>query len=112
LTDSEKREQMVARQRQRLHREMRRAMKNRIDENTLLRLCQQLPTAYVLNTPLPTIASHLQLLDQLPQEKLLVDWQDSNDGAMTEMTIVTYDDPNPGMLSKICGVVYAVGAEI
>jgi [protein-PII] uridylyltransferase len=112
LTDSEKREQMVARQRQRLHREMRRAMKNRIDENTLLRLCQQLPTAYVLNTPLTTIASHLQLLDQLPQEKLLVDWQNATDGTVTEMTVVTYDDPNPGLLAKLCGVVYAVGAEI
>ncbi len=112
LTDSEKREQMVARQRKRLHSEMRRTMKNRIDESTLLRLSQQLPTAYVLNTPLPTIGSHLQLVDQLPQEKLLVDWQDSNDGTVTEMTIVTYDDPAPGLLSKICGVVYAVGAEI
>jgi [protein-PII] uridylyltransferase len=112
LTDSEKREQMVARQRKRLHSEMRRTMKNRIDESTLLRLSQQLPTAYVLNTPLPTIASHLQLVDQLPQEKLLVDWQDANDGAATEMTIVTYDEPAPGLLSKICGVVYAVGAEI
>jgi [protein-PII] uridylyltransferase len=112
LTDSEKREQMVARQRKRLHNEMRRTMKNRIDESTLLRLSQQLPTAYVLNTPLPTIGSHLQLVDQLPQEKLLVDWQDSNDGTVTEMTIVTYDEPAPGLLSKICGVVYSVGAEI
>jgi len=31
---------------------------------------------------------------------------------VTEMTIVTYDEPAPGLLSKICGVVYAVGAEI
>lgn len=112
LTDSEEREKMVARERQRLHREMRRTMKNRIDENTLTRLCQQLPTAYVLNTPLSTIASHLQLLDQLPQEKLVVDWQESSGGTVTEMTVVTYDDPDPGLLSKICGVVYAIGAEI
>ena len=112
LTDSEERERMVTRQRQRVHKEMRRAIKNRIDESTLLRLCQQLPTAYVLNTPLPTMAGHLQLLDQLPQEKLVVDWQEISKGTVTEMTVVTYDDASPGLLSKICGVVYAVGAEI
>ena len=109
LTDSEMREQMVQRERERVRREMRHL---ELDDETLGRLCDNLPASYVLNTPLPTIATHLRFLDQLPQEKLIVDFYQGPRDAFTEMTIVAYDDPEPGLLSKICGVVHAAGAEI
>lgn len=109
LTDSEMREQMVQRERERVRREMRHL---EFDDETLQRLCDNLPASYVLNTPLPTIATHLKFLDQLPQEKLIVDFYQGPRDGFTEMTIVAYDDPEPGLLSKICGVVHAAGAEI
>jgi [protein-PII] uridylyltransferase len=112
LTDAEMREQLVQRERQALRREMRRVEGLAIDESTLHRLCEELPTSYVLNTPLPVMASHVQLLDQLPQEGFLVDFQDDEHGLLTEMTLVTYDDAKPGLLSKICGVMHALGVEI
>ncbi len=109
LNDMEQREQLVQRERERLRRELRHL---EFDEATLTRLCEGLPAAYVLNTPLPTIATHLKFLDQLPDEKLILDFYEPPRGGFTEMTIVTYDDPRPGLLSKICGVMHAVGCDI
>lgn len=109
LSDVEKREQMAQRERERLRRELRHLPFN---DATLAKLTNGLPAGYVLNTPLPTIATHLKFLDQLPKEKLIVDFYADERGTSTEMTIVTYDDAEPGLLSKICGVVNAIGAEI
>jgi [protein-PII] uridylyltransferase len=109
LTDMEKREQLVQRERERLRRELRHL---ELDEATLHRISENLPAAYVLNTPLPTIATHLKFLDELPQEKLIVDFYEPPRGGFTEMTVVTYDDPQPGLLSKLCGVMHAAGGDI
>jgi [protein-PII] uridylyltransferase len=111
LTDAEKREQLAQRERAALRRAVRRS-DVALDENALHRLCEDLPASYVLNTPLTTIVTHLQLLDQLPQEGLLVDYNDDERGLSTEVTIVTCDDPQPGLLSKVCGVMHALGVEI
>jgi hypothetical protein len=109
LSSGEAREEMVQRERQRLRREMRNL---EFDEETLQHLCDNLPTSYVLNTPLPTIAdapatagttatraTHRRLLPRRARP-------------FSEMTVVAYDDPEPGLLSKICGVVYAAGMDI
>jgi len=109
MSDTERREMVVQRERERLRREMRHL---ELDDATLQRLSDTLPAPYVLNTPLPTIATHLRLLDQLPQEQLIVDFIEDPRGGFTEMTVIAYDDETPGLLSKICGVVHAVGAEI
>lgn len=109
LTDTEKREQMVQRERERLRREMRHLA---LGEATLQRLCDELPASYILNTPLPAIATHLKYLDQLPQENPIIAFYHDPQDAFTEMGVVAYDEPQPGLLSKICGVVQAVGAEI
>ncbi|HEX8237026.1 MAG TPA: HD domain-containing protein [Abditibacteriaceae bacterium] len=109
LTDSEMREQMIQRERARLRREMRHL---ELDEPLLQRLCDSLPASYVLNTPLPTIATHLKFLDQLPQEKVIVDFYQNPREPFTEMSVVAYDERQPGLLSKICGVVYAAGMDI
>lgn len=111
LTDAEKREQLAQKERETLRREVRRFDVS-LDESTLQRLCADLPASYVLSTPLSTIASHLQLLDQLPEEGLLIDFNDEERGLWTELTIVTCDDEQPGLLSKICGVMHALGVEI
>lgn len=109
LTDREAREEMIGRERERLRREMRHL---ELSDGTLQTLCDNLPASYVLNTPLPTIATHLRFLDQLPQEKLIVDFYNHARDAFTEMTVVAYDEAEPGLLAKICGVVYALGMGI
>ena len=109
LTDAEAREALVQRERARLRREMRHL---ELNEETLRHISENLPASYVLNTPLPTVATHLKLLEQLPQERVIVDFYQSARDAWTEMSVVAYDDPEPGLLSKICGVVYASGVDI
>ncbi|PQV64387.1 UTP--GlnB (protein PII) uridylyltransferase, GlnD [Abditibacterium utsteinense] len=109
LSDTERREQLVQQERERMRRDLRHL---ELDEATLQRLSDTLPAAYVLNTPLPTMATHLKFLDQLPEEKLIVDFYPLQGREFAEMTVVTYDAASPGLLSKICGVVHAGGADI
>jgi [protein-PII] uridylyltransferase len=71
LSDTERREQLVQQERERMRRNLRHL---ELDDATLQRLSDTLPAAYVLNTPLPTMATHLKFLDQLPEEKLIVDF--------------------------------------
>lgn len=109
LSDTEKREQLVQQERERMRRNLRHL---ELDDTTLQRLSDTLPAAYILNTPMPTMATHLKFLDQLPEEKLIVDFYPLQGRSFAEMTIVAYDDAEPGLLSKICGVVHAGGADI
>ncbi len=109
LSDTERREQLVQQERERMRRDLRHL---ELDEATLQRLSDTLPAAYVLNTPLPTMATHLKFLDQLPEEKLIVDFYPVQGRQFAELTIVAYDDASPGLLSKICGVVHSGGADI
>lgn len=109
LSDDEKREQLVQQERERIRRGLRHL---ELDDATLQKLSDNLPAAYVLNTPMPTMATHLKFLDQLPDEKLIVDFYPLQGRNFAEMTVVAYDDDKPGLLSRIGGVVYAAGAEI
>lgn len=109
LSDEEKREQFVQQERERMRRSLRHL---ELDDATLQKLSDTLPAAYVLNTPLPTMATHLKFLDQLPDQKLIVDFYPLQGRNFAEMTVVAYDDDKPGILAKMCGVVYAGGAEI
>ena len=109
LSEGEAREALVQRERARLRREMRHL---ELDDETLRHISENLPASYVLNTPLETVAIHLRLLEQLPQERVIVDFYQNPRDNWTEMSVVAYDDPEPGLLSKICGVVYASGLDI
>jgi len=109
LSDEEKREQFVQQERERMRRSLRHL---ELDDATLQKLSDNLPAAYVLNTPLPTMATHLKFLDQLPEQKLITDFYPLQGRNFAEMAVVAYDEEKPGLLAKICGVVYAGGAEI
>ena len=71
-----------------------------------------MPAGYVLNTPLEEIASHLQLLDRLDAESVVLDVYNCPGHDHSELTICAYDDPRPGMLAKITGVLYGCDADI
>ena len=109
LTDVEKREQLVQQERERFRRQLRHLD---LDDETLQKVSDTLPAAYILNTPMPTMATHLKFLDELPEEKLIVDFYPIPDHNLAEMTVVTYDEEKPGLLSRLCGVVHAANAEI
>ncbi|MCS6859511.1 MAG: HD domain-containing protein, partial [Abditibacteriales bacterium] len=95
-------------ERQRVRMELR----HLISEETLRQLCDTLPASYVVNTPLPTIAVHLKLLDRLPAERVITDFYHAPGDDFTELTVCAYDDPEPGLLSKICGTLFANDVDI
>ena len=109
LTDMEKREQLVQQERERFRRQLRHLD---LDDGTLQKVSDTLPAAYILNTPMPTMATHLKFLDALPEEKLIVDFYPIPEHQVAEMTVVAYDEEKPGLLSRLCGVVHAANAEI
>ncbi len=76
------------------------------------RHCESMPASYILNTPLDEIASHLQLLSRLESEQVVLDIYNRPGDDFSELTICAYDDPKPGMLAKIAGVLYACSADI
>jgi [protein-PII] uridylyltransferase len=82
------------------------------DEAAVLRHCQTMPAGYVLNTPLNEIVFHLQLLEKLDEEKVALDIYNRPGDDYSELTICTYDDPMPGMLAKITGVLYGCNVDI
>jgi [protein-PII] uridylyltransferase len=82
------------------------------DEAAVFRHCQSMPASYVLNTPLNEIAFHLQLLEKLDEEKIVLDIYNRPGDDYSELTVCTYDDPMPGMLAKITGVLYGCNVDI
>jgi [protein-PII] uridylyltransferase len=82
------------------------------NETAVLKHCDAMPASYVLNTPLEEIAFHLQLLDRLETENVVLDVYNRPGDDYSELTICTFDDPRPGMLAKITGVLYGVNADI
>ncbi len=82
------------------------------EEESILRHCDSMPASYVLNTPLDEIVFHVQLLRRLEGEGIVLDIYNRPGDDYSELTVCTYDDPQPGMLAKIAGVLYACDTDI
>jgi len=82
------------------------------NESAVLKHCDAMPAGYVLNTPLEEIAFHLQLLDRLETEGVVFDFYNRPGDDYSELTVCALDDPRPGMLAKIAGVLYGCGVDI
>jgi len=82
------------------------------NETAVLKHCDAMPAGYVLNTPLEEIAFHLQLLDRLDAEGVVLDVYNRPGDDYSELTICTLDDPRPGMLAKIAGALYGCNVDI
>jgi [protein-PII] uridylyltransferase len=82
------------------------------DESAVLQHCKSMPASYVLNTPLDEISFHLQILDKLETEALVLDIYNRPGDDYSELTVCTHDDPQPGMLAKITGVLYGSNVDI
>lgn len=83
-----------------------------VDEDAIQRHCDSMPAAYVLNTPLEEIALHLELIRRLDTEGVVVDIYNRPGEDFSELTVCTHDDPMPGMLAKITGILYGCNVDI
>jgi len=82
------------------------------NETAVLKHCESMPVGYVLNTPLEEIAFHLQILGRLESEGIVLDIYNRPGDDYSELTFCAHDDPKPGMLAKITGVLYGCNIDI
>ncbi len=81
-------------------------------EEAVRRHCDSMPASYILNTSLDEIAQHIRLLEGLESDKVVLDLYNRPGDDFSELTVCAYDDPQPGMLAKITGVLYGCDADI
>ncbi len=76
---------------------------------------ETMPAAYLLATPLPVMAQHVHMVTRLLETggRPVVDLRTPAPGAdTTDMIVVAYDDPTPGLLAKITGVLLAYDVRV
>lgn len=67
-----------------------------------------MPASYLLNTSLEDMYLHMAMIARVRDTfRPMVDSRTEFGSDYTELTVVTYDDPKPGLLAKIAGVLYA-----
>lgn len=72
-----------------------------------------MPPGYLLNTPPDQISLHIHYIQRVRQgEGPVLEFHNAPDSPYTELTLCTFDDPLPGLLSKIAGVLYAHEVEV
>jgi [protein-PII] uridylyltransferase len=74
---------------------------------------EAMPPSYLLNTPLEMLSLHLAMVNRLREgEPVVVDVRSLAGGILTELTVVTHDDPVPGLLAKITGALLSCDIDI
>jgi [protein-PII] uridylyltransferase len=81
-------------------------------DSAALKHCDEMPSGYILNTALDEIAFHLQLIKGLEKENVVLDIYNRPGDDYSTLTVCTHDDPRPGMLAKITGVLYGCDVDI
>lgn len=93
----------LARARRRLLKEL---SPENIPENEVTEHVEAMPPNYLLNQSLRQIALHIGFIRRLREEGPIIEFYDERDATYTELTVCAYDDPQPGLLAKIAGVLY------
>ncbi|MFN7018381.1 MAG: hypothetical protein ACK4RG_03785, partial [Fimbriimonadales bacterium] len=74
---------------------------------------EQMPSSYLLNTPPEQISLHIHYIQRVRAgEGPVVEFHSAPDLPYTELTLCAFDDPQPGLLSKIAGALYAFDVEV
>ncbi|MBC8137693.1 MAG: HD domain-containing protein [Fibrella sp.] len=76
---------------------------------------ETMPAAYLLATPLPVMAQHVHMVTRLQESggRPVVDLRTSApDADTTDLIVVAHDDPTPGLLAKITGVLLAYDVRV
>ena len=71
-----------------------------------------MPVAYLLNTSPEDMAMHIDSVRQVRSGVPVVELRDDRMSEFTTLTICSLDDPTPGLLAKIAGVLYALDVDI
>ncbi len=66
-----------------------------------------MPSPYLLNSSPEQIALHVGMVRRARQGEVVVDYQNGRDATYTGLTVCALDEPRPGLLAKITGVLYA-----
>lgn len=99
-----------------LSRTRRRLMKElaveEIPEEEIAEHVASMPAPYILNTSLAEMGLHIAFVRRALAGEPVVEFHDERDSTFTELTVCTKDDPTPGLLSKIAGVLYAADLDV
>ena len=100
----------LAKQRERIQKQL---SHHNLPQEAIHEHTARMPAQYLLNTPLEEMYLHMAMINRLRTSGLpTVDFKTEFGSDYTEMTIVAYDDPDPGLLAKIVGVLYALDINI
>ncbi len=99
----------LARARRRLLREL--SVEN-IPAEEIAEHVESMPATYLLNTSLEEMALHIGFVRRAREGTPVIDFHDERDSTFTEVTVCTRDDPRPGLLAKIAGVLYAADVDV
>jgi len=95
----------LKRQRERIRKGL---AQHNLPTDIVLEHTRNLPAQYLLNTPLEEMYLHIAMIGRLRETFApSVDFKHDFGADHTEITICAYDDPRPGLLAKITGVLYA-----
>ena len=78
------------------------------DEQVIAYFRRYLPDFYFVNTPLSRMRRHLQLLRTLPQQPVNMEFFRAPGANFTELVLCAHDNVQPGLLSKVAGVLAAL----
>jgi len=71
-----------------------------------------MPDSYFINTPRSHMQRHLELLRAMQPGDVVLDFHRHAGALLTELTLCAFDETRPGLLSKVCGALAALGIEI
>ncbi|HLK56748.1 MAG TPA: HD domain-containing protein, partial [Chthonomonadaceae bacterium] len=102
-------EATVARARRRLLKDL--SLEN-LPEEEVAEHVQAMPPDYLLNQTLREITLHIGYVRRVRRGRPVVEFHDERESTYTELTVCTYDDPQPGLLAKIAGALYAADLNV
>ncbi len=95
----------LKRQRERIRKGL---AQHNLPTDLILEHTRSLPAQYLLNTPLEDMYLHIAMIGRLRETfEPACDFKNEYGADYTELTLCAYDDPRPGLLAKITGVLYA-----
>ena len=71
-----------------------------------------MPAHYLLSQSLKDIALHIGFVRRVREGHPVVDFHGERDATYSELTVCAYDDPKPGLLAKISGVLAAADVNV
>ncbi len=100
----------MARQRERIRKGLAR---HDLPPDLIYEHTRNLPAQYLLNTPLEEMYLHIAMIGRLRETfQPIIDFKTEFGEDYTELTLCAYDDPGPGLLAKITGVLYALDVNV